>query len=287
MTAYGEVNKSGFAFYLRERYVNSSRLKQRSYAFLTIASFSLCIAPWAYAEEEEGMQGPPLGWTFGAAFISNNLAYRGADADTIIVPAIGYEGENYFIRGLSAGRSLVRTREQQAWVALTLDLSRFQPGETSDPQMQLLERRNFNAQLGVGYRYQLGRPGNISVTLSTDVTGRHDGQRGQLQYSIPLNRPMQAWQVSPNIGVNYASSRYVDYYYGISEAESTRSGLPAFAGSDAFSPFIGISGYQYFNERLSLAGGFTLTRSASAIADSPMVTRGSYRTIFATLQYRF
>ena len=55
--------------------------------------------------------------------------------------------------------------------------------------------------------------------------------------------------------------------------------------------FIGISGYQYFNERLSpWAGGFTLTRSASAggLRTAQVVTRGSYRSNhLATLQYLF
>ena len=85
------------------------------------------------------MQGPPLGWTFGALLSSRiTLRIEAPMPIPLLFRLSGMKEENYFIRGLSAGRSLVRTREQQAWVALTLDLSRFQPGETSDPQMQFI-----------------------------------------------------------------------------------------------------------------------------------------------------
>lgn len=241
----------------------------------------------ASADEEQGLAGPPMGWSLGTAFISNNQAYRGTDADSILVPAVGYESPTYFIRGLSVGRNIIATREQQVWVAVTLDLTRFKPQESRDEQMALLDRRLYNAQVGSGYRRNFGPWGSFSVTINTDISGRHLGQRGQIQYSLPLNRPMQAWQLSPSVGVNYMSRRYVDYYYGVSQQESQRSGLASYKGEQAINPYIGISGYQFFNERVSLAGGITLTRSASAIRKSPMIERGSYRTVFLTLQYRF
>ncbi|WP_194755652.1 MipA/OmpV family protein [Aliidiomarina indica] len=253
---------------------------------LSAACLSALVSVNVYADEVEP-SGPPLGWSFGAAVISNDLSYRGVDSDVIVVPAVGYEGEDYFIRGLTAGRHLYRDRTHQVWAMINLDLSRFKPSESSDAAMAQLDARDRSANIGIGYRYSPNRWVMVSANANTDITGRHNGQRAQLQYSLPLNRPMQAWQISPQIGVNYMSKDYVDYYFGISETEAGRSGLPAYTGKHSVNPFIGISGYQYFTEHLSFAAGYQYARTASGIADSPMATQRSYRTIFATILYRW
>ncbi|WP_185960669.1 MipA/OmpV family protein [Aliidiomarina halalkaliphila] len=237
--------------------------------------------------DDDVQQGPPLGWSFGAAVISNDLSYRGVDSDVIVVPAVGYEGEDYFIRGLSVGRHLYRDRAQQLWTTVNLDLSRFKPSESSDVQMQQLDSRKISANWGLGYRYTPNRWVNLTFTVNTDVSGRHNGQRAQAQYALPLNRPMQAWQISPQIGVNYMSKDYVNYYFGVSEVEAIGSGISEYRGDHSVNPFVGVSGYQYFSERLSMAAGYQYSRTASGIANSPMATQRSYRTIFVTLLYRW
>ncbi|MCH8502620.1 MAG: MipA/OmpV family protein [Aliidiomarina sp.] len=228
----------------------------------------------------------PQGWSGGAAYVSSKQNYRGLKSDSIAVPFIGYESERVYLRGLTAGWIAHRSRQQQIAVTLNAELFRFRPQETNDAQMQQLDRRNLSFTLGLQHRYAT-RHGSFTTHVKTDVTSRHTGQLATFRYAYPLNRPGQAWQLSPEIGFNYFSQNYVDYYYGVSAEESMRSGLAAYRPSSAINPVIGLSGYRYFTPRLSGVASYSLARNDSEISRSPMVKGRSTRALFFGFSYRF
>lgn len=242
----------------------------------------------ASANESENEQagGPPLGFSAGLGMISSNPSYVGMSDDVLVVPFIGYEGEKYYFRGLSFGRHIVQTRQHQFSATLTVEPFRFKPQESRDEQIQQLDRRKFSLGAGLNYRYNTVY-GSITSTFNTDISGRHNGQRLRVRYSLPLNRPGQAWQLSPEIGVNIVSKDYVRYYFGVDANEAQRSGLQEYSGNHAISPEIGIGGYYMFTENLSVNGNLSFSRSDSAIANSPMVSSRSARSIIFVLSYRF
>ncbi len=43
--------------------------------------------------------------------------------------------------------------------------------------------------------------------------------------------------LTPGIGVQYSSENYNDYYYGVSKAESRRSGLNSYSADDGWDPY--------------------------------------------------
>ncbi|RUO38342.1 hypothetical protein CWE13_01490 [Aliidiomarina shirensis] len=255
---------------------------------LALVASSYMVAQQANAEESEAERagGPPLGFSVGFGVISSNPSYVGMDADVLAVPFIGYEGEKYYFRGLSFGRHIIQSREHQLSAVLAIEPFRFKPRESDNAQIQQLDRRKFSLGAGVNYRYN-SVYGSVSTSFSTDVSGRHNGQRLRVRYSLPLNKPGQAWQLSPEIGVNIVSKDYVRYYFGIDAAEAARTGLQEYTGNHAVSPEIGIGGYYMFSERLSVNGNVSFSRSDSAIADSPMVSSRSARSIILSLSYRF
>lgn len=257
-------------------------------AALSVAFITDIVVNTAMADDsrQQAASGPPTGFSIGAALISSNPSYVGLKADTIAVPFIGYEGEHYYFRGLSFGRHLTRTRREQLSLSINLEPFRFRPQESSDGAMQQLDKRGFGASAGVNYEYNT-RFGSFSSDINTEMTGRHNGQRANIGYSLPLNQPGQRWQLAPEVRLNYTSKDYIRYYFGVSAEESLRSGLPTYAGGHAFSPAIGVGGYYMFTSNLSVAGNLRLIRSASAITDSPMVQGRSARSLFLALSYRF
>lgn len=248
---------------------------------LSMVSFSTLAT-----EDEPVMSGPPQGLSAGAAYVSSNQSYRGLNADSVAVPFLGYEGEQFYLRGLTAGWYLQRDRQQQLAVTLNGELFRFRPAESSDAQMQQLDRRNLSLTLGLQHRYS-SRYGVFSSHLKTDITGRHEGQLFNFRYGYPLNRPGQAWQVTPEIGFNYYSRSYVRYYYAVSAAEAARSGLAEYQPSDAISPLLGLNVYRYFTPHLSAVASYTIARNDNSIRNSPMVRGRSTRSLFLAVSYRF
>lgn len=273
----------------RSKKINSASLLLKPFVMLIFGSF--CVGQMmlnvamANDEEQQVAGSPPTGFSIGGAVLSSNPSYVGLKADTIAVPFLGYEGNRYYFRGLSLGRHITRTRTEQLSLSINLEPFRFRPRESSDVAMQQLDKRGFGASAGVNYQYNT-RFGSISADLNTEITGRHNGQRANITYSLPLNRPSQRWQLAPEIRLNYTSKDYIRYYFGVSAEESLRSGLPSYSGAHAFSPAIGFGGYYMFTPNLSVVGSLRLIRSASAITDSPMVQGRSARSVFLALSYR-
>lgn len=237
-------------------------------------------------EDDSASQMIPQGWSTGAAYVSSKQNYRGLTSDSIAVPFIGYESERIYLRGLTAGWIAHRSPQQQLSVTFNAELFRFRPNESNDVQMQQLDRRNLSFTLGLQHRFAT-RHGSFTTHIKTDVTGRHTGQLATFRYAYPLNRPGQEWQLSPEIGFNYFSQHYVNYYYGVSADESIRSGLNEYRPSSAINPVIGLSGYRYFTPRLSAVASYSLARNDSEISGSPMVRGRSTRALFFGLSYRF
>ncbi|RUO21660.1 MipA/OmpV family protein [Aliidiomarina haloalkalitolerans] len=252
---------------------------------LTLASAIMTSEAHASADEPV-MTGPPQGLSAGAAYVSSNQSYRGLSADSVAVPFLGYEGEQFYLRGLTAGWYLQRDRQQQLALTLNGELFRFRPAESTDAQMQQLDRRNLSLTLGLQHRYS-SRYGVFSSHLKTDITGRHEGQLFNFRYGYPLNRPGQAWQVTPEIGFNYYSRSYVRYYYAVSAAEAQRSGLAEYQPSDAISPLLGLNVYRYFTPQFSAVASYTIARNDGSIRNSPMVRGRSTRSLFLAVSYRF
>ncbi|MFU8783555.1 MipA/OmpV family protein [Aliidiomarina sp.] len=281
--------------YLLAKQLHAMHKKNSASSYNMVITLALCLLcasqvlfnkAMARDAEQQAPGGPPMGLSAGVAVLSSNPSYVGLKSDTIAVPVIGYEGERYYFRGLSVGRHITKTRAEQLSLSVNIEPFRFRPKESSNPAMQQLDKREFGASVGVNYQYNT-RFGSISADINTEITKRHNGQRANISYSLPLNRPGQRWQLAPEIRLNYTSKDYIRYYFGVSAEESLRSGLPSYSGGHAFSPAIGLGGYYAFTDKLSAVGNLRLTRSASAITDSPMIKGRSARSLFVAISYQF
>lgn len=227
------------------------------------------------------------GWSIGTAIVSSNASYRSQSSDTFAVPMINYEGENFYLRGITAGYYLQRQREQQLSLELSAEPFRFRPQDSADLQMRQLDRREFSGSASARYN-RVTAIGLVSTRVGTDLTGRHNGQSANITYSYPFNREWGGeWQFSPRLGVDYRSKDWVRYYYGVSANEAARTGLSEYNGDHAFSPFIGLGGFTRLTPGIMLSGSVTLSRLSSAVTDSPMVSGRTSRTYFFTVSYMF
>lgn len=232
-------------------------------------------------------------WSFGAAGISSDGSFKGIDRDNFAVPLIGYEGERVYFRGLELGYRLnpqprstpPQERSPHEWsVVVTGAPFRFRPSDSSDLQMQQLDSRSFSAEIAIDYKFRTPF-GVADLRAGQDIRG--NGHRFSLSYAYPISTDFARWQFSPAIGVSYISNGYTDYYYGVSAAESQRSGLAEYSSQDALNPFIRIGGYYRFNQDWSMFGALTASRMSSKIADSPMADGRHVNTVIVAISYAF
>ncbi|MCC5878746.1 MAG: MipA/OmpV family protein [Idiomarina sp.] len=256
-------------------------------------------APLAVAMVITGVAGIGLAmpvqadWSVGVGGISSDGSFKGVDRDNFAVPLVGYEGERVYFRGLELGYRLnpqardtpPQQRTPHEWALVVTGAPfRFRPSDSSDAQMQLLDSRSFSAELAIDYKYRTPF-GVLDLRAGQDFRG--NGHRLSASYGYPFSTDFRRWQIGPAIGVNYISSGYTDYYYGVSAEESARSGLPEYSSQDAFNPFVRVGGYYSFNPQWRMFGAVTASRMSSKIANSPMAEGRNVNSVIVAVSYSF
>ncbi len=221
----------------------------------------------------------------GAGLMVGQTPYRDYDTQVMPIPIVDYQDENFFIRGASAGVYVLNTGSHRLDVNISYSPLSFDPSDSSDWGMKRLDKRRSTAMAGVGYRYNTADWGNIRLGVNVDVLGRSDGVTADVSYHYPFQ--LDRLRIEPGIGVQWQSSDFNDYYFGVSKRESQRSGLASYNAGSGASPYVSVSAHYAFDENWKAFATGRVDRLSNAIQDSPMADR-SYTTSFgAGVMYSF
>ncbi len=127
---------------------------------------------------------------------------------------------------------------------------------------------------------------SLAGTVSHDLLGRRGGALASTDvgYRLPLARDTL---VTFGVGANWADAQHLRSYYGVTEAASTRSGLPVFrpdAGLLDLHAGAGIT--TAFTSRWIGFASAGVTRLRGAALDSPLTRNGSSASVSIGLAYR-
>lgn len=212
-------------------------------------------------------------WSLGAAAAYSPAVYKDTPANRLVIPVIGYEGEQIFLRGFTAGYRLLPLRSPHNVIfRLAYDPRTLHPKDSDDPQLRLLDKRGSTVLGGVSYQRQTA-VGSWELTAGGDVAGQHNGLYAELAWRLPLR--FQSWGVTPSIGYAYNSKHINHHLYGVSAAESLASGLPEFQAAHSGEWFIGSMAYWSFANDFRLSAGIRHMRLDSDTAASPVIGQRS------------
>lgn len=244
---------------------------------LSVAAAALLMATAAQAENSP--------WSVGIAAAYSPAVYKDTDSDRTVIPVIGYEGEHLFLRGFNAGyRLFPRGSEQNIIFRLAYDPRTLQPEDSDDAQIRQLDKRKSTVLGGVSYQLRT-LAGVWEASFGGDVAGRHNGMYGELAWRMPFN--FGNWGLTPSIGYSYNSSQLNNHLYGVSKAESDRTGLREFdAGWDG-QYFIGASAYWQITQNIQVNGGIRYSNLDSKVSDSPVVGSSAATMGTVGIMYQF
>ncbi len=203
-------------------------------------------------------------WSWGVGVVGSEDVYRDFNSRVILVPLIIYRGDRLNLYGPYATYDVYRPGDVTASLILSPVFAGYSEGDS--PVFDGMDDRGYSMAGGVGVAY---RPGqwHFSVNAIHDLLGVYSGYEtaARASYVIPAGSVF----VEPGIGVEYQSRDYVDYYYGVTEAEA-RSWRPAYAPAGSTNPEISIA---FFTR--SLGGGttrlqLTHTTYGKEISNSPL-----------------
>ncbi len=251
------------------------------------------LVPAAFAQEAPGddvdrIGGPPTGgsgWSFGGAVIAREGIYAGESEDIIPLPYIGYEGEKFFIRGLSGGYHLLQNETFAVDLALSIN-----PGITAKDfglselaangvNRAHLDDREWAADAGISASVQaLG--GQFKFDVKADVTDQSGGQELGIGYEYPIF--LGQTMLTPSIGARYLTEDRANYYYGTLSTEVAR-GAPNYKPGAVTIPYVGLGVMHNLTPDWTVIGMAEYNMLPEEITDSPLMDHdkdGYFSVIF-------
>ncbi|XBS68273.1 MipA/OmpV family protein [Acerihabitans sp. KWT182] len=249
-------------------------MKTNSFQFGAVAFAAALYMPMATAGT----------WSLGASALYSTSPYKGGDDKVLPFPLINYDGDSVYIQGLSAGYYLWKDQQNQFSMVVEYAPWRFKPSDDDYGYMKQLDERRSTAMAGLRYRFAAPW-GIIRTEYVGDILNNSNGFTADLAYQYPFT--FDKLTLLPGIGAAWASSNQNDYYFGVSQQESRRSGLDEYHPGDGWSPYLELTAVYAFTESWHGSVMARYTRLSDEVKDSPMVNANSTRFVGVGLTYRF
>lgn len=229
-------------------------------------------------------------WNIGVGVIASDHAYAGAKARYTPFPLVVYEGQRFFVRGVTGGVHLFKAG------GLALDAI-VKPGfnamDASDFGRRELARRgidrrdlddrklSIDAGLALDWR---GAAGQVRLQAGHDVAGNSRGNLFDLSYGYPIHVGRAVLQ--PFVGMTYLSGKVADYYYGI-HADEARRGVPDYRPGSVALPEFGLNVTYRASRRWTLFAGARYRKLPDKVSDSPLIDGDNDSRLFLGVTYGF
>lgn len=238
---------------------------------------------------------PPKEWEFrigaGALFVPE---YEGSD-EYKVAPApllmINYR-DIVFLRGPTLGANAFTWRGQRPGDKLQVGpLLRYQFGRDEDDSDDLRGMGDIDGAVEIGgfITYSIG-PFSTGLTVFRDVSDAHDGLTAKVSagHRLPL---APKWMLRSEISATWADENYTKTYFGVTAAQSARSGLRQYQPDGGLKDAGITLDLDYkLTDNWGISGRLGYKRLLGDAADSPLVDDRGAANQFSTglfLSYRF
>lgn len=250
----------------------SSTLKPCQFA-VAFAAACFAAAPTAFADEPVRLVGE-----VGFGVFGNRALVPGQSSETALLPYVFAQYGRLFGRvdvfGVKAlpfghGHLEISTRVLQDGI------------DTATPALAGLRRRESSRPLGLS-TFQLTPIGAVTLIAMHDFG---DSGGNLVDFSWIGKLTATPWlTVFPQLGIEHARRAYVDYYYGVSAAET---GWTSYRPGAATSPYLALYTDTPLSERVSLTLSLRRRWLSDAITDSPLIARATRDNAYAAVTWRF
>ena len=226
-------------------------------------------------------------WSAGAVGLLQSNPYAGGEGGVNVFPAIAYEGEKLVVRGPFADYYLVGGQRDRSSLAITVGLGPNQLDVDNDPDLLGIEDRDSSILGGLRYSTTLLK-GRLSASITTDLTNEHQGQRAIIGWQRPIAFAKdRRWQILGGVELEYLTSNYTQFYFGVSQEEAQRSTFAQYTPGSVVQPSVTLNGYYNITKRWQLIANLGWQVLDSDIKNSPIVDQSSVPTGLLGIIYNF
>lgn len=241
---------------------------------VSVTLLSLGLSAFSFADE----------WRLGIAGGAQSQTYKGVKRDFTVHPLIHYDSDRFYFQGDGAGIYFLKTDEHRLSLGAQYDWSSFKPKDSKDWQMKMLKKRKSSVMVNLDYTY-VTPYGELNAEFNVDVLRKSKGITLDLGYT----KMIEVGDVTfvPNVGVTWYSSRYNNYYYGISEGEAQRSGLAHYKSKSGVNPYAELNVIYKPAKQWELLMTGRYEHLSSQVKNSPMVNKKGSSLFKVGVSYLF
>lgn len=219
----------------------------------------------------------------GVNVLYAKTAYDTDGSEVRVLPGVFYDNNRFYARGAQAGAYLINDGTNQLSATVQLDGNSFDPDDANGALAGLDERK---LSASAGFSYQRLTPiGGFRAQIATDVLDRSGGNTARLTYLAKISK--NKLTVYPSFGFEFHDDDYNNYYYGVSDEESARTGVAAYSSNNSLNPYVNVSANYDFNKRFAGFFNQSLSYLPNEQYDSPMVDSRTDSTTTLGLLYKF
>jgi outer membrane protein len=241
---------------------------------LVVSALFPALAAAQVAPTVESPDGPGGGWSVGAGAIVRDSEYAGEDVRILPLPYFSYEGERFFVRGLSAGVRFHRSESLEIVGFIAARADGFDADDLGAEELaergvnrDLLEDRDHSADVGAALTWRTAA-GEFELDVRADVSDASGGYFATADYRYPISAGRVV--VAPGFGVSHLSADAADYYYGTLDEEVAR-GVSRYRPGSVVVPYGGVSVRFAINDRWQALARAQYRFLPDEIQDSPLV----------------
>ncbi len=225
---------------------------------LAITAATFCSPTLAESENSEGE------WSWGIGVFGSPDIYRDASPRTIPVPIIAYNTKRLHVFGPFVAYDVYKSEHLIGAVRLKPVFAGY--NESDSPYFEDMDDRHWSMAGGAGLEYTKSFL-KLRLDADHDLLGINNGYESKAGVSFRF--PVSGVLIEPGLAVQYQSSDYVDYYFGVEDSEA-RDWRPAYAPDGTINKEIFLA-----LATKKLMGGttrfqVTYTRFGQEIVDSPL-----------------
>jgi len=223
-------------------------------------------------------------WSLGAAALVTPNLYKGDQDRVYPVPMIGYEGDSFYLRGLTAGYYLWNDQTDKLSITAYYSPLFFRAKDSDRHDMRQLNNRYATLMAGLSYAHYT-QYGFLRTVLAGDTLDNSNGITWDTAWLYRYTTDRLT--LTPGIGITWSSENQNEYYYGVSKNESARSGMSSYDPNDSWAPYVELSVNYKLTDNSNVFGMGRYVRLADEVTSSTIVDKESTGILMTGITYSF
>lgn len=210
--------------------------------------------------------------------------YHAQTHDYSVMPLFAYDNDSEYIEGAEVGYYVINDDRQELRLKAYYDDTAYHNSDGHSDAMRGLQNRKATMMAGVSYQFTTAI-GAFHSQLAADTLNHSNGLTANASWLNQLN--VSRLILSGELGSDWANGKQTRYYYGISDAESRRSGLSRYHPKATFIPYINLTAQyplaEHWQSFIALRSNFL----SATVRHSPMVNQQQTYSLSSGLSYDF